>query len=56
MPVWLRSFTYNKLKEAYEREQPKAQTLDEQAQAIKSGEIQLPDHSVSMKPKPNIKY
>jgi hypothetical protein len=59
MPVWLRSFTYNKIKEAFERasQDTQPQTLDEQTRAIKAGEIELPDHSVnSVRPKSNIKY
>jgi hypothetical protein len=54
MPVWLRSFTYNKIKEAFERanQDTQPQTLDEQTRAIKAGEIELPDHSVnSIRPK-----
>lgn len=45
MPVWLRKFTFSKIKEFYE-EKNKAQNEDlaSQSQKIKEGKVELPSH------------
>jgi len=45
MPIWLRKFTFNKLREYYEN-QNKSQNEDlaTQSQKIKEGKVDLPSH------------
>jgi hypothetical protein len=45
MPIWLRKFTFHKIKEFYE-EKNKAQNEDlaSQSQKIKEGKVELPSH------------
>jgi hypothetical protein len=59
MPVWLRKFTFNLIKEFNEQTNPAPQTLDEQAQQIKEGKIDLPSHFQNPnvpKSRPKINY
>lgn len=42
MPVWLRNFTFNKMKEYYKPEDN--DDLGTQSQKIKEGKIDLPSH------------
>lgn len=45
MPIWLRKFTFNKIKEYYEKQNQKNnEDLGSQAQKIKDGKIDLPSH------------
>ena len=45
MPIWLRKFTFNKIKEYYEKQnQQNNEDLGSQAQKIKDGKIDLPSH------------
>jgi hypothetical protein len=44
MPIWLRKFTFNLIREFNDQTNPAPQTLDEQAQLIKEGKIELPSH------------
>lgn len=41
-PIWLRKFTFHKLKERISQNQPK--DLANQTEEIKSGKIELPSH------------
>ena len=44
MPIWLRKFTFHKMKIYYEEKNGKENnSLDAQTKAIKDGKIQLPD-------------
>jgi hypothetical protein len=43
MPIWLRKYTFNQLKEHYEN-QNKKDNPDDLANQIKSGKIELPEH------------
>jgi len=59
MPIWLRKFTFNLIREFNEQTNPAPQTLDEQAQLIKEGKIELPSHlsnPSATKSKPKISY
>jgi hypothetical protein len=45
MPIWLRKFTFHKLKEYYEKQNEEANSdMGDQAQKIKEGKIDLPNH------------
>ena len=45
MPIWLRKFTFHKMKTYYEEKNGNENNgLDAQTQAIQSGKIQIPDH------------
>lgn len=45
MPIWLRKFTFHKMKEHYiEKNGNENGDLDSQTQAVKSGKIQIPEH------------
>jgi hypothetical protein len=45
MPIWLRRFTFNKLKEHYEKQnESQNEDMGHQAQKIKEGKIDLPSH------------
>jgi hypothetical protein len=45
MPTWLRKFTFNKLREYYEKQnQHNNEDLATQSQKIKEGKIDLPSH------------
>jgi hypothetical protein len=60
MPVWLRKFTFNLIREFNEQSNPAPQTLDEQAKLIKEGKIELPSQPLAnptaTRPKPKINY
>jgi hypothetical protein len=43
MPIWLRKFTFHKLKEHYESKTPQ-DDLGSQTQNVKDGKISLPSH------------
>lgn len=43
MPIWLRRFTFNKIKEYYDKENSN-DDLNTQTQKIKEGKIDLPSH------------
>lgn len=43
MPIWLRLYTFNKLKEFYDKQnESQSNTLDKQTKDIKSGKIDIP--------------
>lgn len=45
MPIWLRKFTFNKIKEYYEKQNKQNnEDLGSQTQKIKDGKIDLPSH------------
>jgi len=45
MPVWLRKFTFNKIREYYEKQNASQnEDLATQSQKIKEGKIDLPSH------------
>ena len=45
MPIWLRKFTFYKMKEHYEEKNSNSNNdLSSQTQQIKDGKIQLPEH------------
>ena len=45
MPVWLRKFTFNKMREYYEKQNASQnEDLATQSQKIKEGKIDLPSH------------
>jgi hypothetical protein len=45
MPIWLRKFTFHKLKEYYEKQNEETNSdMGDQAQKIKEGKIDLPNH------------
>ena len=45
MPIWLRKFTFYKLKEHYEKQNPETNgDMGDQAQKIKEGKIDIPSH------------
>ena len=45
MPIWLRKFTYNKLREYYEKQNKQQnEDLATQSQKIKEGKVDLPSH------------
>jgi hypothetical protein len=45
MPIWLRKFTFNKLKEYHEKQnQQQNEDLATQSQKIKEGKVDLPSH------------
>ena len=45
MPVWLRRFTFNKLKEYYENQNKQHnEDLASQSQKIKEGKVNIPSH------------
>ena len=45
MPIWLRKFTFHKLKEYYEKQnQSQNNDLAAQSQKIKEGKIDIPSH------------
>ena len=45
MPIWLRKFTFNKMKEYYENQNKQQnEDLAAQSQKIKDGKIDLPSH------------
>ena len=45
MPIWLRKFTYHKMKEHYEEKNGNENgDLTSQTKAIREGKVQLPEH------------
>jgi hypothetical protein len=45
MPIWLRKFTFNKMREHYEKQNSSQnEDLGSQSQKIKEGKIDLPSH------------
>lgn len=45
MPIWLRKFTFNKMREYYENEKQQNQDdLASQSQKIKEGKVDIPSH------------
>ena len=45
MPVWLRNFTFNKMREYYDKQNASQnEDLATQSQKIKEGKIDLPSH------------
>jgi len=44
MPIWLRNFTYQKMKEYYNKQSEQEENLATQAKKIKDGKIDLPSH------------
>lgn len=45
MPIWLRRFTFHKLKEHYEKQnESQNEDMGTQAQKIKEGKIDIPSH------------
>ena len=45
MPIWLRKFTFNKMREYYDKQNAsKNEDLGSQSQKIKEGKIDLPSH------------
>lgn len=45
MPIWLRKFTFHKMKEHYDEEnKDTGSDLASQTRAIREGKIQLPEH------------
>lgn len=45
MPIWLRKFTFNKMREHYEKQNASQnEDLGTQSQKIKEGKIDLPSH------------
>ena len=45
MPIWLRKFTFNKMKEYYDKQNPNSNDdLGTQSQKVKEGKIDLPSH------------
>ena len=44
MPIWLRTFTFNKMKEHYEAQNGQQEDLASQSQKIKDGKVDLPSH------------
>jgi len=45
MPIWLRKFTFNKLREYYEKQnQQQNEDLATQSQKIKEGKVNIPSH------------
>jgi hypothetical protein len=45
MPIWLRKFTFHKLKEYYDKQnESQNEDLGTQAQMVKDGKIDLPSH------------
>jgi len=45
MPIWLRKFTFHKMKEYYEKQnESQNEDIGTQAQKIKEGKIDLPSH------------
>jgi hypothetical protein len=45
MPVWLRNFTFNKMREYYDKQNPSNNDdLGTQSQKIKEGKIDIPSH------------
>jgi hypothetical protein len=45
MPIWLRKFTFNKMREHYEKQNSSQnEDLGTQSQKIKEGKIDLPSH------------
>lgn len=56
MPIWLRTFTFNKIKEHYERQNKTNEDLATQSQKIKEGKIDLPTHFKGKLDKKTPKY
>jgi hypothetical protein len=56
MPIWLRSFTFNKLKEYYNQSNPKNEDLASQSKKIKEGKVDIPAHFKGKLGKPIPKY
>lgn len=45
MPIWLRKFTYNKMKEYYDKQNASQnEDLGAQSQKIKDGKVDIPSH------------
>jgi hypothetical protein len=45
MPIWLRKFTYNKMKEYYDKQNAaQNEDLGSQSQKIKDGKVDIPSH------------
>ena len=45
MPIWLRKFTFHKLKEHYDKQNSQNnEDLGSQTQKVKDGKIELPSH------------
>ncbi len=45
MPIWLRKFTFNKMREYYDKQNPESNDdLGSQSQKIKEGKVDLPSH------------
>ena len=44
MPIWLRKFTFNKMKEHYNKENSSQEDLAAQSQKIKEGKVDIPSH------------
>ena len=45
MPIWLRKFTYNKMKEYYDKQNTtRNEDLGAQSQKIKDGKVDIPSH------------
>jgi len=57
MPIWLRKFTFHKMKEYYiEKNGDEDGDLASQTKAIRDGKIQLPDHFKGKLPNRAPKY
>jgi hypothetical protein len=45
MPIWLRNFTFNRMKEHYDKQNKQNnEDLGTQSQKIKEGKVDLPSH------------
>ena len=57
MPIWLRKFTFHKLKEYYEKQnESQNEDLGSQTSNIKDGKVSLPDHFKGQSGKRTPKY
>lgn len=57
MPTWLRKFTFNKLREHYEKQnEQQNEDMATQAQKIKDGKIDIPAHFKGQMNKRTAKY
>jgi len=57
MPIWLRKFTFSKLREYYEKQnQQNNEDLGSQTSKIKEGKIELPGHFKGQSGKRSPKY
>lgn len=53
MPIWLRIYTFNQIKQYYEEQNKSKDDIDTFTNKVKSGQVQVPEHVKGAKLKYN---